>query len=41
MLNTVRGIRLRGADSKNVIDVLAEGGLKVRIRRKRDVVSAI
>ena len=38
MLETVRGRHLRGAYAKKGVDVLAEGGGKVRIRRRQDVV---
>ena len=41
VLETVLGRRLRGGDAKKGVDVLAEGGVKLIIQRRRDAVSAI
>ena len=40
-LEIVRGRRLRGADSKKGVGVLAEGGGEVGTKRRRDAVLAI
>ena len=41
VLETLLGIRLRGEDEKKGVDVLSEGGVEVRIWRRRDAVSVI
>ena len=41
VLEKVSGRRLRGGYSSKVVDVLSEGRVEVRTRKRRDAVSAI